>query len=48
VELGTHTLFIGKVIDSQVLAEGIPMTYEYYHKIKGGLIQQNAPSYIKP
>jgi len=47
VELGTHTLFIGKVVDSQVLAEGIPMTYEYYHKIKGGLIQQNAPSYIK-
>ncbi|MDP2842628.1 MAG: flavin reductase family protein, partial [Acetobacterium sp.] len=45
VPLGTHTLFIGQVVDSQVLSEGIPMTYEYYHKIKGGLIQQNAPSY---
>ena len=47
VELGTHTLFIGQVVDSQVLAEGIPMTYGYYHKIKGGLIQKNAPSYVK-
>ncbi|MBI4727800.1 flavin reductase family protein [candidate division TA06 bacterium] len=47
VELGSHTLFIGKVVESQILAEGHPMTYEYYHKIKGGKTQQNAPSYIK-
>jgi flavin reductase (DIM6/NTAB) family NADH-FMN oxidoreductase RutF len=47
IELGTHTLFIGRVIESQVMAQGTPMTYDYYHKIKGGLIQQNAPSYVK-
>lgn len=47
VELGSHTLFIGKVVESQILDEGQPMTYEYYHKIKGGKIQQNAPSYVK-
>ncbi|MBI5806667.1 flavin reductase [candidate division TA06 bacterium] len=47
VELGSHTLFIGKAVESQILAEGQPMTYEYYHKIKGGKTQQNAPSYIK-
>lgn len=47
VELGSHTLFIGKVAESQILAEGQPMTYEYYHQIKGGKIQQNAPSYVK-
>jgi flavin reductase (DIM6/NTAB) family NADH-FMN oxidoreductase RutF len=47
VPLGTHTLFIGQVVESQVLAPGIPMTYDHYHQIKGGLIQKNAPSYIK-
>lgn len=46
VELGTHTLFIGKVVEAEVLAEGRPMTYEYYHKIKGGKTQQNAPTFI--
>ncbi len=46
VELGTHTLFIGKVVEAEVLAEGRPMTYEYYHRIKGGKTQQNAPTYI--
>jgi len=47
VELGTHTLFIGKVVEAEVLAEGRPMTYEYYHRIKGGKTQQNAPTFIK-
>lgn len=47
VELGTHTLFIGRVVESEVLAQGHPMTYEYYHKIKGGKTQKNAPSFIK-
>lgn len=47
VELGSHTLFIGKVTESELLAEGQPMTYDYYHQIKGGKIQQNAPSYIQ-
>ncbi|MDQ7798420.1 MAG: flavin reductase family protein [Candidatus Edwardsbacteria bacterium] len=46
VELGSHTLFIGKVVESEVLAEGLPMTYDYYHRIKGGKTQKNAPSYI--
>jgi ferric-chelate reductase [NAD(P)H] len=46
VELGSHTLFIGKVVESEVLAEGQPMTYDYYHKVKGGKTHQNAPSYI--
>lgn len=46
-ELGTHTLFIGRVVEAEVLAEGRPMTYEHYHKIKGGKTQQNAPTFIK-
>ena len=46
VELGSHTLFIGKVVESETLGEGLPMTYDYYHRIKGGKTQKNAPSYI--
>jgi ferric-chelate reductase [NAD(P)H] len=45
VALGTHTLFIGQVVESGVLAEGRPMTYDHYHQIKGGLTQKNAPTY---
>jgi flavin reductase (DIM6/NTAB) family NADH-FMN oxidoreductase RutF len=47
VDLGTHTLFIGKVIASEVLAQGEPMTYAYYHTIKGGATQANAPTHHK-
>ena len=31
-DLGTHTLFIAKVTDAQVLSEAEPCTYAYYHK----------------
>ncbi|HTY08236.1 MAG TPA: flavin reductase family protein [Candidatus Edwardsbacteria bacterium] len=48
VELGTHTLFIGRVVASEVIAPGEPMTYAHYHKIKGGMTQVNAPTYVKP
>jgi flavin reductase (DIM6/NTAB) family NADH-FMN oxidoreductase RutF len=47
LELGTHSLFIGRVVESEILSAGRPMTYEYYHKVKGGKTQKNAPSYIK-
>ncbi|WP_372683076.1 flavin reductase family protein, partial [Desulfosarcina sp.] len=29
VDLGTHTVFIGKVVSSEVLKEGNPLTYQY-------------------
>jgi ferric-chelate reductase [NAD(P)H] len=46
IPLGTHTLFIGRITDSAVGAEGTPMTYDYYHQVKGGKTQANAPTYI--
>ena len=45
ITLGTHTLFVGRVIDSEMLAEGKPMTYDYYHQVKGGKTQVNAPTF---
>jgi len=43
----THTVFIGKVIDGAVLSEAEPMTYAFYHEVKGGKSPKNAPTYIQ-
>ena len=48
VELGTHSLFIGNVVESEVIKEGEPMTYAYYHQVKKGRSPKTAPTYIKP
>ncbi|MFC2061208.1 rubredoxin [Elusimicrobiota bacterium] len=47
MDMGTHTGFVGKVIDAQDLNNGEPMTYAQYHLEKGGMSQKNAPTYIK-
>jgi flavin reductase (DIM6/NTAB) family NADH-FMN oxidoreductase RutF len=46
VDVGTHTLFIGKVVGGEVLTEEPCMTYEYYHQVKRGTTPKTAPSYI--
>ena len=46
LDVGTHTIFIGEVVDADVLADGEPMTYAYYHKIKRGKAPKTAPTYI--
>ncbi len=45
VDAGTHNIFIGKVRAAEVLKEGIPMTYAYYHQVKRGSVPQTAPVY---
>ncbi|HEC89980.1 MAG: flavin reductase [Thermoplasmata archaeon] len=48
IDVGTHTLFIGEVVDGKILNENRePLTYEYYHKIKGGYSPKTAPTYSK-
>lgn len=46
-DVGTHTIFIGKIIDCDNLSDVEPMTYAYYHQIKGGKSPKTAPTYIK-
>ena len=46
-DVGTHTIFIGKVIDAQILKDDEPMTYAYYHEVKQGTSPSSAPTYIK-
>ena len=47
VDVGTHTIFIGDLIDADIVAEGEPMTYAYYHLAKRGTTPKTAPSYHK-
>ncbi len=46
-EIGTHTIFVGELIDTELLAEAPPMTYAYYHKIRKGKTPKNATTYRK-
>ncbi len=47
IEVGTHTIFIGGIVAADVLKEGEPMTYAYYHLVKRGSTPKTAPSYIE-
>ncbi len=48
MDAGTHTIFLGRVLDAEVVSDGRPMTYEYYHQVKGGKSPKNAPTYAGP
>jgi len=47
LDCGTHTLFLGQMTDSRIVAAGKPMTYSYYHETKRGTTPPKAPTYIK-
>ncbi len=46
--LGTHIMLVGDVLDAEVLGDGEPLTYAYYHLVKKGVTPKNAPTYQKP
>ena len=35
IDVGSHYLFVGVVEEAEVLASGDPLTYGYYHAVKG-------------
>ena len=47
VDVGTHTLFVGKVVDCELVSEGEPMTYAYYHQVKKGKTPEKAATYVR-
>ncbi len=48
LDVGTHLLFIGEVLDGDFIApDKIPLTYDYYRKVRNGRSPKNAPTYIK-
>ena len=47
VDVGTHTIFIAELVGADVIKEGEPMTYAYYHQVKRGTTPKTAPVYIE-
>jgi flavin reductase (DIM6/NTAB) family NADH-FMN oxidoreductase RutF/rubredoxin len=47
IEIGTHTVFLGEIVGGDVVREGDPMTYAYYHQVKRGTTPKSAPSYVE-
>ena len=47
IDVGTHLMFIGKLVRAEVLDEDAdPLTYLHYRKVKKGVAPKNAPTYI--
>jgi rubredoxin/flavin reductase (DIM6/NTAB) family NADH-FMN oxidoreductase RutF len=47
LDVATHTIFIGEVVDAAVLTDKPTLTYEYYQMVKRGTTPKSAPSYIE-
>lgn len=43
----THTIFLGKIINGEMLHNAIPMTYAYFHEVRKGKSPKNAPTFIE-
>lgn len=46
MEAPTHTVFLGEVLDGDMMLDETPMTYVYYHKVIKGKTPKNASTYI--
>jgi flavin reductase (DIM6/NTAB) family NADH-FMN oxidoreductase RutF/rubredoxin len=45
MDCGTHSIFLGQIKDCDLLHDEEPMTYAYYHAVKGGKSPKTAPTY---
>ncbi|OSS42054.1 Rubredoxin [Desulfurella amilsii] len=48
IDVFTHTLYIGEVIDAEIFKKDEPMTYAYYHEIKNAQAPKSTPIYQQP
>ena len=46
LDVGTHTIFVGKVVDAKNISGDAPMTYAYYHSVLKGKTPPKASSFI--
>jgi len=47
IEIGTHVLFVGRVIDLDILDDKKePLTYAYYRDVIKGVSPENSPTYL--
>jgi len=47
IDLETNTVFVVQMVDTAILKEGEPLTYDYYSEIKRGPTPKKAPLYIE-
>ncbi len=47
IDVGSHTLFIGNVIDADILTDKNLMSYEYYHKVLRGRTPEKAATFLE-
>lgn len=45
LDVGSHVIFVGEVVDMEVLSEEEVMTYAYYHQVKNGTTPKKASSH---
>jgi rubredoxin len=45
IDVLTHTIFIGKVLNSEVLNDMEQMTYQHYQDVKNGKVPKTSPVY---
>ena len=46
LDVGTHVVFVGEVVDAEVLSSAAPMTYAYYHSTLKGKTPPKASSFV--
>jgi flavin reductase (DIM6/NTAB) family NADH-FMN oxidoreductase RutF/rubredoxin len=47
-DAGTHLIFIGELLQAEILDDSKPpMTYSYYRNVRKGIAPKNAPTYIE-
>jgi len=47
MNVDTHTIFVGELVDADILKDGTPMAYDYYHRVVKGKEPRTAPTFIK-
>jgi ferric-chelate reductase [NAD(P)H] len=45
-DAGSHTLFIGRVVGSELFNENAPMSYNYYQKYLKGKTPKDSPTFV--
>ena len=48
LDVGSHSIFVGQVVDADVISEEQAMTYAFYHQVKKGYSPPKAPTYQEP
>ncbi|PWM24252.1 MAG: flavin reductase [Oscillospiraceae bacterium] len=47
MDADTHIVFLAELLEGELIGDGEPMSYAYYHQVKKGRTPPQAPSYIR-